>query len=370
MKIRHLWPSRRLEGTPIGVDVGAHSIKVAQLAGAGTGPAFRLAAVIECAGDSTSRAASDLRRYLKSRKTPRPWRAVSSLPGPAADVRILSLPAGNPASLPQRVMAAAEKALPFGTEDTILDFCLLGCADEKTERVLLAAAPREVITGHLEFLRAAGMEPEAVELSPWALTRATRFCGAQSPSAPYGVLDVGHDWSTIIIFDEQGPFLSRPIRTGSRSLTERLSEELNLDWPRAEQLKGERGLTLAAQTGRADRVDPGGTLVAEILDDLLLPALEPLVTEVENSLTYFAIEASGGGLERLLLVGGGARLRNLDLFLGERLGLAVRALGPEQAGTPVLPDDVARLGGWPVLATAAGLSLRGRVPEREKRATQ
>jgi Tfp pilus assembly PilM family ATPase len=96
-------------------------------------------------------------------------------------------------------------------------------------------------------------------------------------------------------------------------------------------------------------------MVAEILDDLFLPTLDHLTEEVEKSLAYYASESQGEMLELLILAGGGAKLRNLDVFLSERLGLAVRILGSS------LDNEAAPGPGvdWPHMAEALGLSFRG-----------
>lgn len=359
MKLGNLWRTRRTSAR-IGIDVGRATIKVAQLVRGETGWTFRVAGVIDCDVDGPDEhRAGEIRRFLREHDVPRPWHAVSTLPGPEAEIRIFDVPAGDRSTLPNRVMEAAEKALPFGTEDTIVDFFPLPKAkpDEK-DRVLLAAASGETIQKHLALLDRAGVVPEAIELPPWALRRTIGFCGVR-PERAYGVLDVGHTSSTIIILKEDNLFLSRSIGVGSRELTDRLEGELELGRSRAEQLKWERGLSLAAHAGAPDEGSEGGTLVADILDDILLPALEPLVEEIEKSLNYYAFEAQGRQLERLVLVGAGAELRNLDLFLTERLGLSAQVLRPEASGVPSVPQATGRPVGWPVLATAAGLSLRG-----------
>ncbi|MCK4547161.1 MAG: type IV pilus assembly protein PilM [Candidatus Eisenbacteria sp.] len=353
---------------PIGVDIGATTIKLARVGIEGNTAGVRTAGIVQLAdrdpeGDGPDR----LREFLKDRRVRKPWRAVSALPASDAQIRILNLPAGDRASLSRRVITAVERGLPFGTDDTVLDFHSLGHSTdsgEKTEQVLLTAASRTAVDRHLEFLQGAGLIPEALELAPWALARAVQFCGIR-PDATYGILDLGHTTSTIMIFEQDRLFLSRAIRAGSRVLTDKLRKELDLDWERAEQLKGERGLTLAAHACSDGVCDHGGTLVARILDDLLLPVLAHLVEEVERSIAYYASETQGSHLDRLILTGGGAGLKNLDSYLSQRLGIPVQTIGPDADGPAGLPQEANDGAGWPVLATAIGLSLRNAATKQE-----
>jgi len=366
---------RRKQAVPlIGVDVGTSAVKLARIEF--DGPIWKVTTtgVVPAAKtDSVEETPARIRELLKDRGIPRPWRAASALPAKNAEIRILGVPVGDPSTLPSRVMPAAEQVLPFGTEDTILDFFSLGASfngGEKTERVLLAAASRSAVDRRLEFLERAGMVPEVIELVPWALARAIRYLGVQPEDAPFGILDLGHTTSTIIILDRNGLFLSRSVRTGSKGLTEKIRKELDLDWNRAEQLKGERGLSLAAQACRTGGTEEGATLVAEILDDLFLPALAHLADEIEKSIAFYASESQGEILDRLILTGGGARLKNLDAFLSERLGLGVQIVGPESSDSDPDAGETGAGVSWPLMAGALGLAMRdSTTPERRPRRT-
>jgi len=359
-------PGRGHAAPLIGVDVGSSSIKLARIEF--DGPNWKVATAGVIPMDAGADASERIRGFLREHRVPRPWRAAGMLPGKEAEIRILNVPAGDASSLPRRVMAVAEQVLPSGTEDTILDFYSMGGsfdAGEKTERVLLAAASRRAVNRRLEFLEKAGMVPETIELTPWALARAVRFTAMAPEDAPFAILDFGHSTSTVIVLDENGLFLSRSVRTGSKTLTEKVRKELDLDGDRAEQLKGERGLHLAAQAGRSGGGNQGTTLVAEILDDLFLPTLSHLADEIEKSIAFHSSESQGEMLDHLVLTGGGARLKNLDVYLSARLGLQARILAPEAADSSPGSEEtdageVDAGVSWPLMAGALGLSLRGR----------
>jgi type IV pilus assembly protein PilM len=76
---------------------------------------------------------------------------------------------------------------------------------------------------------------------------------------------------------------------------------------------------------------PAGLVDEEYLErqvvDAITPILGDLVTELRRSLDYFRSN-SGHSVERLILCGGTARLKNLDRFLSEHLGIPVSVGDP------------------------------------------
>jgi type IV pilus assembly protein PilM len=79
---------------------------------------------------------------------------------------------------------------------------------------------------------------------------------------------------------------------------------------------------------------PGGVVDESYLEqqvvDAITPILGDLVTELRRSLDYFRSN-SGHAVERLILCGGTARLKGLDRFLSEQLGIPASVGDPMRA---------------------------------------
>ena len=93
---------------------------------------------------------------------------------------------------------------------------------------------------------------------------------------------------------------------------------------------------------------------------ILAPQLEELIAEVRRSLEYHASRYPDAAVRRIVLIGGGAHMKNLDAYFTQELGIPV-SLGNPLARLPlksahISPDFIDANG--PALAVALGLALR------------
>lgn len=100
-------------------------------------------------------------------------------------------------------------------------------------------------------------------------------------------------------------------------------------------------------------------ITADTIYGILHPQLEELVGEVRRSLEYFGSRYPDSGVRRITLVGGGAKLRNIDTYFTSELGI------PSTRGNPFGGVPVRAAGGSeyidenaPLFAVALGLALR------------
>lgn len=99
---------------------------------------------------------------------------------------------------------------------------------------------------------------------------------------------------------------------------------------------------------------------AATLYSLIYPALEELSNEVRRSLEFHLGRYPDATISRLVLHGGGAKLRNLDVFFTQSLGVPTVVANPFTnitVNTPKLPPEYATENG-PLCTVALGLALR------------
>jgi type IV pilus assembly protein PilM len=107
-------------------------------------------------------------------------------------------------------------------------------------------------------------------------------------------------------------------------------------------------------------LDGGAATDAATLYSLIQPSLEELSNEVRRSLEFHLGRYPDSTISRLVLLGGGAKLRNIDVFFTQSLGVPTVVANPFAhltVRTPKLPPDYATENG-PICTVALGLALR------------
>lgn len=113
-------------------------------------------------------------------------------------------------------------------------------------------------------------------------------------------------------------------------------------------------------TDASPAVEDEETQTIRQVQDIILPVLGELVTELRRSLEYYRSHNPDLPVTRLFLAGGSARMPNLDKFLENELGIPVTLANPLAAVSPNIPTAPP---GWlsevaPVLSIAVGLGER------------
>lgn len=102
---------------------------------------------------------------------------------------------------------------------------------------------------------------------------------------------------------------------------------------------------------------------AETVYIAIQPVLEELLAEVRRSLEYYASRYPDAGVRSATLVGGGAKLANIDSVFTQSLGIPTTVGNPLARVTvraPQLPPGYSDENG-PLFAVALGLALRDMV---------
>lgn len=363
----------------LGVDLGTAGIKIVELANAKGHARLITYGIVESSGDIVrSNAPETINRVVellkeiteKSRVTTN--LAVAALPAFSVFSSILSLPPMPKSDLAQAVKWEAKKFVPMPLEEMILDWKLLRNLNDtyqeqndkeqsktdinenkennlqKTERsqeikrnyrVLITAAPKNLVARYLEIFKAAGLKLISLETESFALARSLFF----GSKLPIMIIDIGSLTTAISIVEDGVPILNRSLDVGGATLTQAIATSLNIDRRRAEQFKRDIGI---AQTNAASGIPK-----------VIERTLNPVVNEVKYSLNLYQSQTAIS-VEKAILVGGSAFLPNLTDYLSQVLNLNVfvgdpwfRVAYPEDL--KLVLDEVGSR-----LAVATGLAMR------------
>ena len=237
----------------------------------------------------------------------------------------------------------AEQHVPFDMESVELDFQILDPDAEGLEMsVLLVAAKRELVENKLRLLGDAGINASVVDVDAFALHNAFERNYPDAMSGVVGLINIGHEATTINLLDDGVPVLTRDLPIGTRRLRE--------------DLQRERGLTAEEAAALLQGHDH-----APALAPIVEMRGEEIAVGVERAAAYLAQSTrSSSRLRAVYTCGGGARVPGLTQALAQRLHLPVEQASPlnslkvrDGALASLVTDEVA-----PLLMLPIGLALR------------
>jgi type IV pilus assembly protein PilM len=296
--------------------------------------------------------------------------------------RNIHIPKMPLSELDQVIKWEAERYIPFPIDEVVLDYFVLDnpadvAADGQLE-VVIVAARLDLVGQQVEYLTLAGLEPVIVEIKPFSLlrslrgsllgehlTRSTLSGSSFTESNEVGVVvEIAASNSTITLVRGDRVLMNRNISVSGDDFTAALQRSFGLDFDSAEEVKLDYG-TVSIPTedeeellnfdARREQFSPARVYEA------LRPVLVDLTTEVRRSLEFFRVQAGDAHINRVLLSGGGAKLRGLPDAIADALGFRVELADP---WLTLLVNEsrfdtqyLASVG--PEFAVALGLALRG-----------
>jgi len=196
--------------------------------------------------------------------------------------------------------------------------------------VLLVAAPRSTTDPLLELVEKAGLEPQLLELQPFAALRTVQAVYGGALPYAYALVDLGGEHTQITVARNATLVLTRYIPIASNTFSAALKGYFNYTEEEAEQVK--RGLNLEEllQTGQPQ--------------ENLQPIIDELIREIRRSLNYYQSQypsqSGHGRIERLLLYGGGAQMHGAAAYFEHKLGIPTQLVNPFE-GEAIAPGGIA-----------------------------
>ncbi|MFH1112209.1 MAG: type IV pilus assembly protein PilM [Patescibacteria group bacterium] len=347
----------------LGVDLGTASIKVVELANVGglarlVTYGFAELPVEEIkfnVHDKIDRSAKTLEQICKqARVTSR--KAVAALPTFSVFSSVLTLPVMSEKEVGQALAYEAKKIIPLPLDEMILDWKILkklaiknkpesirpeSGRGEKGIRVLLTAAPKNLVKQYLDIFSTANIELLSLETEAFALGRSL----LSGEASVVLVVDIGALTTDIVVIEDHIPVFNRSIDMGGVTVTKAISASLNIDQNRAEQFKRDVGIVREGVAGTTG------------VPNTIKESISPVINEIKYSLSLYQND-SNSRIEKIIITGGSAFLPNLAEYLEGIFQLKVVVGDPwAQVAYPMelkgVLEEIA-----PRFVTAIGLALR------------
>ena len=215
--------------------------------------------------------------------------------------------------LEEYIHEEAGQYIPFDIEDVYLDFQDLKTNTEEYDRtdVMLVAAKKDVVDSYLGMLRSAGLLAVIVDVDGFALENSYEF--SSSTADDIALVDIGASKMSINVISQGSSVLARDVILGSRQLTEQIQNKFDLEFDDAEALK--LGL-VPAEEKQSD------------LDEIFVNTCTQWALEVRKAIDLYYTNNPEGNLKKLVLSGGGARVKGLREFLTEETGIPAGLFNP------------------------------------------
>ncbi len=282
----------------------------------------------------------------------RPAPLVVSLGGQMVFPRFAKFPPlGDKEKLEQLVRYEIEQNVPFPIDEIVSDHQFIGTTPEGEKAAMIVAAKLESVRAVTDAVRAAGLKPSKVDVSPIAICNVLKFANPGLTGCSV-ILDIGSKTTNLIILEGEKIY-NRSIPVAGNTITKELAQTFGCSFEEAEQLKIERGyVSMGGVTEDEDEI-------TDRVSKVIRTVLTRLHAEISRSINFYRSQQGGSAPSRLFLTGGCARLPQLDQFFMESLQVEVEYLNPfGRIGFGSKINKAALEGDAFALTESVGLALR------------
>lgn len=328
--------SKKSATTPIGIDVGRDAVRAAQLQRCGdVYKVTKLGSwkippgmILQNDEQLVARLGAWLQQMGFHKRN-----CVLGLSAPDVEIHAMELPKSiNPAQAKQAARWEVERLMSFEEGTATIDYWPIPESRQMTSTAIGVAAAPHAFETLRPICDQAQFQCAGLDATPCALARfGSLYRGPVSKADVWGVLDLGARQTRLTICVSRVPILVRSFNNGGQKWTDQLSGALSVSAGAAERHKRDHGIGSVMQRRSNDRFSGGGP-VAEMIYNVLRDDLDSVIAELERSYKYAIRCFSDRPCGPLLLVGGGAGMKNICSLLTEKLGIEVVVPTCEDAG--------------------------------------
>lgn len=348
------FPSFRRQKLAVGLDIGSYAVKLCELSetgknchqllklGSATLPEDAMVDGILQDPHAVSQVITRLFQNLQIKNK----KVAISMSGYSVIVKKINLAVMSDQELAKHIHSEAEQYIPFDIDDVYLDFQDLKTNTPGSDRtdVMLVAAKKEVVDGYLSMLKELGLQPVLVDVDAFALENSFAYSGG-GMGENVALVDIGATKMSINILAHGTSILARDVVMGSRQITEQIHQQCGFDPEEAEAVK-------------IGRQGPGEQQAC--LEEIFAKNCTQWILEIKKALDFYLAGHAEEGIDRLVLSGGGSRIKGFSQFLQEETGIKTEIFDPFATAAVnqnrIDPAYVAHIA--PEMAIAVGLAIR------------
>lgn len=354
----------------VGIDIGSSSIKIVQLKGSpGKYQIVRwsvipLSATAE--GEKSEKAeltpeerkanATALLKNYRGSGKGIPKNAISSVSGSSVIVRYVKFQKLTRKELSKTIRVEAEPYIPFNVEEVFIGFHplrdVMDDGKPKMETVLVAAK-QEQVNQRVEILEGAGFKPCVIDVDAFALEAVYDQITEGSPEETVIIANIGLSQTNFVIVEKGVSMVVKDSPIAGNSINKAIVKNLGVDLRIAERLKLANGLLVTPQEKEAALNE--GKKEAVGVSNAISSVAKDLIMEIKKLIEFYGMQGSDRQVNRVIISGGSANIKNFLALLSKELNLPVEKLNPflNISGAEGVPEEY-----HTTLGVAAGLAMR------------
>jgi type IV pilus assembly protein PilM len=324
----------------IGLDIGSHSIKLVGLKMTSKRPFLTHAGIKEIPygiDKENVDTVSEILRTLFSEAGLKTKKVNVTVSGSGVNISRIIVPSMPKAELKEAVRWEVKGRLPFPVETAQIDFHILTEFVEdgaKKLDMIAVACPNHLAERTLSIVKGAGLQPTHLDVGPFALWNALLAWDRFKKEEIVALVDLGAEKTGIHFFKNGILQFSREVTPAGADITRAIMEgieaekEPNLLFERAEKIKEEMGMpSETGSEGVGDALRQAKDVNLSKIQFLARPVFEKMAAEIGRSIDYYGNQFNER-VNRVLLTGGGANLKNITSYLGGELHYPVEHFNP------------------------------------------
>jgi len=312
----------------IGIDIGSHSIKIAEIEDSKKGMILKNFGMIGLPQESVvegsikemeivSAALKNLIKNLKIKNK----NVATSISGYSVIVKQITIPEKGEEDLEGSIQSEAEQYIPFDINDVNLDFQILPPEEEETEEeekeelmdVLLVAAKKDIVEEYISLFHLTELNPIVLDIDAFALQNAFEISDYEQ-SGCHALVHIGAQQLTINVIKDSNSIFTRDSAYGGSQITSEIQEKLNISYQEAEMIK------LGAKPIEKNQ--------RPIIEEMVSSTITKWAQEIKRALEFVATTFPDIKVANILLSGGSSLIPGFSKYLGLETGLQIEMLNP------------------------------------------
>ncbi|HLF17538.1 MAG TPA: type IV pilus assembly protein PilM [Candidatus Omnitrophota bacterium] len=347
----------------VGLDIGTHSIKVAQVQETKQGAQLIKLGYKEISkllaapsGEVNDAAIIQSLSALWKEHNIQAKRVNLTISDSSLYSRQIRIPKISEEQVNVAIRQQAEKYIPFSIDEAIVDYQPIQSSSAESDQMdfFIVAAKKAMIYKYLSILKEVNLAPNVMDVSFFSVAKRLVGLYSKGPEHILPVIDMGAHSTTVLIFRGAQLKFVRNFELAGDHFSEAISKGLQMEREQAERTKRNSSLYSSQEPASQSQQN---------INVHLEPVLDDLIAQIHKCFAYCERDFLMENIEKIILCGGGAKLKGLDRYLSENLGATFEIANPlsglvvdqETIKTPFIQEHAS------MMSAAIGAALKAPV---------